>query len=83
MYLVIGLISPREFQLLTILGQLLRPFRSILIFIQLKTGHFAESPGPLLACFCVYVFICHIGWYIRPPIAYFLIHACFHSKNIY
>lgn len=51
--------------------------------IQLKTGHFAESPGPLLACFCVYVFICHIGWYIRPPIAYFLIHACFHSKNIY
>ena len=25
--------------------------------IQLKTGYFAESPGPLLACFCVYVVV--------------------------
>lgn len=32
--------------------------------IQLKTGYFAGSPGPLLACFCAYVFV----------LSYWLVH---------
>ena len=50
--------------------------------IQLKTGYFAESPGPLLACFSVYVFVLSY-WLVHEATYCILSHSCMLSFKEY